>query len=102
MNETRVLGEMGVSVRVFRQMGPEVLKGRMPLEMSLREVTSVGKLYLAAGMFSLVFQRTLITWGILGSLGVNLSCAHWNCMEVCVGSGIQGSLPLVHPSPFLL
>lgn len=43
-------------------MGPGVLKGKMLLEMSLREVTSVGKLYLAAGMFYfLVFQSTLIT-----------------------------------------
>lgn len=43
-------------------MGRGVLKGRMLLEMSLREVTSVGKLYLAADMFYLlVFQRTLIT-----------------------------------------
>lgn len=66
MNETRVLGEMGVSV--FGCLGRWESDGtrsfeEKSLEMSLREVTSVGKLYLAAGMFYfLVFQRTLITW----------------------------------------
>lgn len=65
MNETRVLVEMGVNVCVclgrWESDGTRSFEGKSAIEMSLREVTSVGKLYLAAGMFSLVFQRTLIT-----------------------------------------
>lgn len=65
MNETRVLVEMGVNVSVClgrrESDGTRSFEGKNVIKMSLREVTSVGKLYLAAGMFSLVFQRTLIT-----------------------------------------